>query len=156
MPGVNTPQFEWCKTTLSGHPQPVGKVFQPEVAARAVVWAAGAGRREVYSTLSAALPIWGTKLFPGLLDRYVAHKAYEGQSMKLQIPPDRPDNLWQPVPGDFAARGRFDKKARASSLSLWLNMNRTLVGGAALLALGAAWLAREDPSKSPLRRRGGW
>lgn len=142
LPAVNTPQFDWCSTTLPRKPRPLGTVYQPEVMARAIVWAAQAGRREIFPTLSSAFAIWGDKLFPGLLDRYVARKAVAGQQSTELITGPRPDNLWQPVAGDFAARGRFDEIAKTRSASLWLNMNRgpLLLGALAMLVVG--WRAR--------------
>jgi NADP-dependent 3-hydroxy acid dehydrogenase YdfG len=137
MPGVNTPQFEWCKTTLTEHPKPMGKVFQPEVAARAVVWAAHARRREIMVGMPSRMAVWGEKLIPGLLDHLLAKKGISGQKAGTPIAADRPANLWQPVPGDFAARGRFDQKARNSSAWLWITMNRKwlLLGAAAIVTV---------------------
>jgi NAD(P)-dependent dehydrogenase (short-subunit alcohol dehydrogenase family) len=97
LPAVNTPQFEWCKTTLPGRPQPIGTVYQPEVAAKAIVWAAQHRRREVYVTIASAVAIWGDKLAPGLLDRYLARTGVAGQQSSEPVSPDRPSNLWQPV-----------------------------------------------------------
>jgi len=150
MPGVNTPQFEWCKTTLRSHPQPMGTVYQPEVAARAIVWAATQRRREVYATFAVGLAIWADKLFPGLLDRYMARAGVEGQQSLMPIPADRPSNLWQAVPGAYEARGRFSDRAKARSVSLWLNMHRRWVAVAAtVVLLGVAW----KTSPRTLRRR---
>lgn len=138
LPAVNTPQFDWCRTALDRSPQPVGKVYQPEVIARAIVWAAQSGRRETYPTLSSAIAIWGDQWAPGLLDRYLAHAAYEGQQSSEPVRADRPDNLFTPAEARVAARGRLDDIARPHSLSLWANMNRAplLLGAVVLLALG--------------------
>jgi NADP-dependent 3-hydroxy acid dehydrogenase YdfG len=138
MPAVNTPQFEWCATTLKQHPRPMGTVFQPEVAAEAVVWAARAKRREVVVGIPARMAVTGEKLFPGLLDRFLARTGVSGQMMKEPIAPDRPSNLWEPVPGDYEAHGRFDEEAYQHSGWLWMNMNRRLLmtlGGAGVAAL---------------------
>lgn len=138
LPAVNTPQFDWCRTTLERSPQPVGRVYQPEVIAQAIVWAAQSGRRETYPTLSSALPIWTDKLAPGLLDRYLARAAYGGQQSSQTVGPERPDNLFTPVTLRVGARGRFDAIARSHSTSLWVNRNRTglLLGAVILVALG--------------------
>jgi short-subunit dehydrogenase len=139
MPAVNTPQFEWGATTLDKHPRPMAPVFQPEVAAQAVVWAAHAKRREVIVGMSARMAVSGEKLFPGLLDRLLAKTGVSGQMMKESIAPDRPSNLWEPVPGDYGAHGRFDGEAYQHSPWLWLSMNRRLA--AAMAGAGVAALA---------------
>ncbi|HEY1225708.1 MAG TPA: SDR family oxidoreductase [Ramlibacter sp.] len=138
LPGVNTPQFGWCRTTMDKSPQPLGAVYQPEVIARAIAWAARCGRRETYATFASALAIWGDKIVPGLLDRYLSHAAWEGQQSPDPVAHDRPDNLFAPVPGPMAARGGFDGIARSHSASLWATQHRTglLLGAAALLTLG--------------------
>lgn len=137
MPAVNTPQFDWCATTLDKQPKPVGTVYQPEVAARAIVWASQAKRREVQVGLSSSVAIMGNKLAPGLADHYLAHTAVSGQQADAPLPEERPNNLWKPVPGPYGAHGRFDHKARSKSRALWLNMNRNwlLAGGAAMLGV---------------------
>jgi NAD(P)-dependent dehydrogenase (short-subunit alcohol dehydrogenase family) len=139
MPGVNTPQFSWCKTSLDVHPKPLGSVYQPEVAARAIVWAASQRRREVNVTAIVTAAIWADKLVPGLLDRYMARTAVKGQQSSEPIRSDRPSNLWQPVPGAFGAQGRFGERAKRRSASLWLNMHRPWVAAAALGLVGIAW-----------------
>jgi hypothetical protein len=145
MPGVNTPQFEWCKTTLTHHPKPIGTYYQPELAARAIYWAAHARRAEIcvgYPTLTTML---AEKFIPRLLDRYLARKGVAGQQRADTIPPDRPDNLWRPVPGPYAAHGTFDAGAATSSMQLWATTHRgwLLAGvGAAGLALGLRQLRR--------------
>jgi NAD(P)-dependent dehydrogenase (short-subunit alcohol dehydrogenase family) len=149
LPAVNTPQFDWCRTTLQRQPQPVGTVYEPEVIARAVVWAARKRRREVYVTHGAALSIWADKIFPGLLDRYLARTGVKAQQSEEPILPGRPDNLWAPVPGDFAARGRFSDRARPHSASLWLTMNRPWLLLAGLLA-AATWRATQG-RRRPIR-----
>jgi NAD(P)-dependent dehydrogenase (short-subunit alcohol dehydrogenase family) len=134
MPALNTPQFEWCKTRLPRHPQPVPPIFQPEVAAQAIVWAAHHRRREIYVGFPSLRAIWANKFIPGLLDHYLAHIGYRGQQSNEAVAPNRPDNLWQPVPGHFGAHGRFDKWTRGHSLQLWLSLHQ---GWSALAALGA-------------------
>jgi NAD(P)-dependent dehydrogenase (short-subunit alcohol dehydrogenase family) len=132
MPGVNTPQFDWCKTTLTRHPQPVGTYYQPEVAGRAIWWAAHARRAEIcvgHPTLSAVL---AEKFIPRVLDRYLARTAVDGQQGPAPIPANRPNNLWHPVPGPCAAHGSFDEGARGHSLQFWTSAHRGwLLAGAA-------------------------
>jgi len=135
----NTPQFDWGKTCLARQPQPLPPVFQPELAARAVVWSAMHRRRELWVGLPACKAILGTRLLPGLLDRYLARTAYAGQHTDQPVPPDRPDNLYRPVAGDHGAHGRFDARARTRSVQLWLAMHRELCAAAVLGLALAAW-----------------
>jgi NAD(P)-dependent dehydrogenase (short-subunit alcohol dehydrogenase family) len=140
LPGVNTPQFEWIKNRMPHKPQPVGTVYQPEVAARAIVWAARHDRRELYVGVPTVKAIVGDKIAPGLLDHYLAGTVYEGHQTDEPEDPERPDNLWSPVPGDHGAHGPFDDRAKGRSLQLWASMHRSslvaaftgLVGGALL------------------------
>jgi len=139
MPGVNTPQFDWCKTTLGKHPKPMGAYYQPEVAARAVYFAAHSKRREIYVGMPSVLAILGEKVAPGLLDRYIGRIGYEGQHTQQVIPENRSNNLWEPIHGPYAAHGAFDQGAKNFSSELWFTMHRKrlLAGGAALGILGA-------------------
>ncbi|MEA2974202.1 MAG: hypothetical protein QOG82_2660 [Actinomycetota bacterium] len=145
LPGLNTPQFDLVKTTLPNHPRPVAPIYQPEVAAKAVVWAAEHPRREVMVGAPTPLTIWAGRLVPGLVDRYLARTNYQGQQTDEPIPPDRPSYLWEPVPGDPGAHGDFDAEAHDSSLQLALTTHRpaaaALLGGAAVGSL-AAWRGR--------------
>lgn len=140
LPAMNTPQFSWCKTRLPRHPQPVPPIFQPEVAAEAIVWAARHRRRELFVGRSSVKAIVANKLFPGLLDRYLARTAFGSQQTGEPVSPDRPSNLFEPVPGDFGAHGEFDDRASDFSPSLWISMHRgPIIAG--LAALGAGLLA---------------
>jgi NAD(P)-dependent dehydrogenase (short-subunit alcohol dehydrogenase family) len=133
----NTPQFEWGRTTLRHRPRPMGTIFQPEVAARAIYWAALHRRRELWVGWPAVQAIWGTRIVPGWLDRMLGRTAVEGQQTEEPLPPGRRDNLYAPVPGDHGAHGRFDVVARPASGQLWLDTHRgTLL---AALALGVGW-----------------
>ena len=126
MPALNTPMFDWSRSRLPRDPKPIPPIFQPEVGARAVVWAAHHRRRELYvgwPTVEAI--VLGEKLAPGIGDRYLAKRGYELQQTDVPTPPDRPDNLLAPVPGDRGAHGRFDNRARRSSLELWAATHRS-------------------------------
>ncbi|HJS91689.1 MAG TPA: SDR family oxidoreductase [Steroidobacteraceae bacterium] len=143
MPALNTPQFDWCRARVSQKPQPVPPIFEPEVAARAIVWASRHKRREVYVGGSTVAAIWGNRLAAPLLDRYLARSAYRAQLAPEPIEPDRRDNLFQPVPGDHGAHGRFTDQASDSSRELWMTTHRAWLlaacaVGAGLLSLGAA------------------
>ncbi len=136
LPAVNTPQFAWCKAKLERHPRPVPPVFQPEVAAEAIYWAAHNRRREVYVGISSAATIWLNKFFPHLMDRYLASFAYDGQQTPDRLDPDRPDNLYRPVPGDFGAHGEFEDEAHESSPQFWFTTRRPWILGAGGIIAG--------------------
>ena len=140
LPGMNTPQFGWCRSYMPRRAQPVPPIYQPEVAARAIHFAAHHRRREIHVGYSTLQTIYGQKLAPGLLDRYLATKAVDGQMTHELEPADRRDNLFQPVPGDHGARGAFDEQASDSyaltSVSQSLGAGGTRAA-ALLLGVGA-------------------
>ncbi len=122
MPALNTPQFGWVKSRLPHKAQPVPPIYQPEVAAEAIYWAAHHKRREVHVGWSTQQAIWGTKFAPGLLDRYLARTGYQGQQTDQPADPHRPNNLWEPVDGDgtdHGAHGTFGDRSRSRSSELW-------------------------------------
>jgi len=123
LPAMNTPQFSWCRTRLPRHPQPVPPIFQPEVAARAVVWAATHKRRGVYVGWPTVKAIYGQEIAPSYGDRYLAEHGYDAQQTSEPISPGRPDNLFQPVPGNYATHGVFGKRARSFSLQNLFNLS---------------------------------
>jgi NAD(P)-dependent dehydrogenase (short-subunit alcohol dehydrogenase family) len=135
LPAVNTPQFNWIKTRMPRHPQPVPPIYQPEVIARAIVWSADHNRRELTVGVSAVKAIIGDKFIPGALDHYLAWIGYNAQQTNEPINPNRPNNLYDAVPGDYGAHGEFDCQARNVSVQLWLNMYR---GWLALFGVGIA------------------
>jgi hypothetical protein len=139
LPALNTPQFDWSRSRMPGQPQPVPPIFQPEVAAEAIVWSAGQRQREVRVGWPTVKAVVGDKLAPGLLDRHLARYGYESQQADEPAAADRPDNLFAPVPGDHGAHGRFDAQASSFSAQFWLLRHRRAVTGA--LAVGAllAW-----------------
>jgi hypothetical protein len=142
LPGVNTPQFDWVRTRLRRHPQPVAPIYQPEVAARAIAWAAEHPRRELWVGFPTVYTILGEKLVSGLMDRYLARSNIEAQQVPDQPidPARRDDNLAAPPPGDPGAHGEFDEEAHARIPQLWITMHkRTLAAGG--VAAGAAALA---------------
>jgi NAD(P)-dependent dehydrogenase (short-subunit alcohol dehydrogenase family) len=145
LPALNTPQFSWARTKLERKPQPVPPIFQPEVAAEAIVWAAHHPRRELTVGWPSVKTVVGSKVAPGIADRYLARTGYASQQRDEPVEPGRPDNLFEPVEGDFAAHGAFDDQAKASSLQLTLTRNRewfALATGAGVVA-AAALLARD-------------
>lgn len=149
----NTPQFEWGRTTMPRRPQPVPPIYQPEIAADAIVWAAGRRRREVWVGFPTFQAIVGTRLFPGLLDRMMAHRAWSGQMTDEALPAHRPDNLYAAVARDAGAHGRFDAQARSSSWQYRLVKHRNgMLAASALLAAGgiAWWSARQRGNRKPV------
>ena len=144
LPAVNTPQFDWARAHIRHKPRPVGRIYQPEVAARAIRFAARARRKEVWVGYPTVQAIRGDQLASALADEYLAATGVEGQASGEPVEPDRRDNLFEPVPGDFAAHGRFDAVAHDSSWQMALNRNRAGLGAAAagLAAAGLAWALR--------------
>jgi NAD(P)-dependent dehydrogenase (short-subunit alcohol dehydrogenase family) len=149
LPALNTPQFNWVKSRLPRRPQPVPPIFQPEVAAEAIVWAAHHNRREVYVGMSTVHAILGDKLAPGLLDRYLARNGFEAQQTDEPDDPGGPHNLWEPLPGDHGAHGRFDGRASDRSLQLWATTHRGWLAFTGAVAALAIW------SGVKRRKRGG-
>jgi short-subunit dehydrogenase len=145
LPGVNTTQFNWCRSKLPNHPQPVPPIYQPEIPAEAVYWAAHHRRRELWVGYSSVQAIVGTMLAPSLADHYLARTGFDGQQVKdMPVPPDRPDNLFHPVLEKAATHGIFDDKAKTRSPELWAATHRGLLAGtvvAAAAALGAGLFA---------------
>ena len=129
----NTPQFDWGKTCGTKQPQPVPPIFQPEVAADGIHYAALHPRRELWVGWPAVKAILAQKFVPGLIDRVLAKQGYSGQHTQDPLPPGRRDNLYAPVPGDHGAHGRFDAVALPRSRQLEVSMQRNAI----VLALGA-------------------
>lgn len=132
MPAMNTPQFNWVKTRMPRKPQPVPPIYQPEVAAQAVYWAAHHKRRRMNVGMSTAIVIKGNKLVPWLGDWYLAETGYKSQQYDGEVPANRPDNLWVPAPGQYGAHGDFDQRSKNRSIQVWVNTHRGLVGAATL------------------------
>jgi hypothetical protein len=154
LPAMNTPQFEWNKTRLPRHPKPVPPIYQPEIAAEAVYYVAHNRRREMSVGYPTVKAIYGNRIAPGLADRKLAASGYSAQQTDELIPPDRPHNLWEPLPGDRGAHGTFDSQARDFSPQFWADTNRGwLALGGALLAGIVALAAASDRDKQPLTCR---
>jgi short-subunit dehydrogenase len=145
LPAVNTPQFSWCRTRLPRHPQPVPPIFEPEVPARAVYWAAHHRRREVFVGTPTIKAIYGQDIVPGFADWYLGRNGYDSQQTSQPVQPNRPDNLFEPVEADYAADGIFTDRAKSFSGQNWINLHRVPVGLIAAGIAGAAaliWNAR--------------
>ncbi len=136
MPALNTPQFDWVRSKLPKKAQPVPPIFQPEIAADAILYAAHHRRREIYVGASSVKAIVGNKIAPQFADQYLAAKGYDSQ-MRDEAEQDRADNLWAPVSGDHGAHGAFDDRSRNVSAQLWASKNKGWLTftGAALAAL---------------------
>jgi NAD(P)-dependent dehydrogenase (short-subunit alcohol dehydrogenase family) len=130
LPAVNTPQFRWIRNHMPRKPKPFGTIFEPEVAARAIVWAADHPRRELNVGWGTSQAIIANAFAPGLLDRYLARIGYDQQQSDEPEPASRPDNLHTPVPGDAGAHGVFGEQAKSTSPQLLANTHRGAIGAA--------------------------
>lgn len=143
LPALNTPQFDWVKSRLPRKAQPVPPLYQPEVAADAIVWAAHHPERELWVGAPVVKAILADRTMPARADRWLARKGYESQQTNEAEDRERPDNLWKPVPGNYGAHGRFDAVARRSSFEFWLARHKeTVFGTIAVAAAAAAWYRR--------------
>ena len=137
MPALNTPQFGWVRSRLPRKPQPVPPIFQPEVAAEAILYAAHHDRDELWVGGSSVKAIVGNRIIPRALDRYLAWTGYDSQQTDEPEDPDREDNLYEPLPGDAGAHGDFDGRSSDKSYQWWANTHRgwLAAAGAGLTAL---------------------
>jgi NAD(P)-dependent dehydrogenase (short-subunit alcohol dehydrogenase family) len=153
LPAVNTPQFSWLLTRLPHRAQPVPPIYQPEVAADAIVYAADhPRRREYWVGGSTAATLAANAVIPGVLDRYLARTGFDSQQTDDPQPPDAPANLWKPADGpnghDFGAHGRFDDRSHSRSAQVWASQHHGGLGAAGAAALVAGlW-------RAGVRRRG--
>lgn len=141
MPALNTPQFGWVKSRLPHKAQPVPPIFQPEVAAEAIYFAAHNPRREFYVGLPSVEAIVANKFAPALLDHYLARTGYDSQQYDGAENPDRPNNLWQPLPGDHGAHGAFGAHAHQWSPQLWASKHRGWIAAAVVVVAISGLLA---------------
>jgi short-subunit dehydrogenase len=146
LPGLNTPQFTWARSKMPRKAQPVPPIYQPEAAARAILYAATHRQREVNVGVSTLLAIAADRIAPGLLDRYLARTGYDSQQSQQPEFPDRAENLFQPVVGAHAAHGAFDAAAKDPKIETWLTARIGKVAAAGAVAGALSYTA--------LRRRG--
>jgi short-subunit dehydrogenase len=134
LPAMNTPQFTWCRSKMPNHPQPVPPIFQPEVAAERIVWASHHKRREVFVGVPTVVAIEANKIAPALADYYLGRTGFDSQQTSEAISKDRPDNLFEALPGDFGAHGVFGQQAHGQAATTWLSEHKgiTALAGAAL------------------------
>jgi NAD(P)-dependent dehydrogenase (short-subunit alcohol dehydrogenase family) len=144
MPALNTPQFGWVRSRLPRHPQPVPPIFQPEVAAEAILWAAHHDRNEMWVGWPAVKAILGNKAIPRELDYYLARTGYGSQQTDEPVDPHREDNVFEPLDdtADYGAHGSFDSRAKPHSYQLWANTHRVGLTLAGLAVLAGTALAR--------------
>ncbi len=144
LPALNTPQFSWSRSKMPRKAQPVPPIFQPEVAADAIYFAAHHRRRQMLVGMPTVIAVVGNKLAPGLGDHYLARTGFESQQYDGQKDPGRADNLFAPADDerDHGAHGSFDDRAHARSFQLWASMHKWagLAVGAVLVAGGVGWL----------------
>jgi NAD(P)-dependent dehydrogenase (short-subunit alcohol dehydrogenase family) len=145
LPAVNTPQFSWVLSRLPKRAQPVPPIYQPEVAANAIVYAAGHPRRREYRVGgSTVATIAANAVAPGLLDRYLARTGFASQQTDEDRDPNQPVNLWRPADAsggrDFGAHGEFDRRSTSRSYQLWASRHRAALGAAGAAAAGAVTL----------------
>jgi short-subunit dehydrogenase len=144
LPAVNTPQFDWALNKMGERPQPVPPIFQPEVPARAVYFAATHRRREIWLGFPTVKAILANRIAPGLIDRYLAKSGYTGQLTHQPVPQPEPVNLFRSVDGPYGAHGRFDAKARETSWAFFVSRHRETLAMSlvAVIGIGLARLAR--------------
>jgi NAD(P)-dependent dehydrogenase (short-subunit alcohol dehydrogenase family) len=138
LPAHNTPQFSWGRTKMPREPQPVPPIFQPEVAAEAIVFAAHHRRRQILVAWPTVKAVFGNRIAPGFADRYLAKHGFRDQQTAEAVDPNRADNLFEPVPGEFAAHGEFDEEAKSGSALLWATLHRGTLAVAAGAGIAAA------------------
>jgi short-subunit dehydrogenase len=147
LPATNTPQFNWVKSRLPRKPQPYPPVFQPEIPAEAIYYAAHHRRREMFVGWPTLKTVIGNRLLPSYVDRVLANTGYEGQQYNGLVEPDRQDNLWKPVPNDFGAHGDFDQSAKSFSLLVWADMHQKLIAIGVSAIVGLAFALSRSISK---------
>jgi NAD(P)-dependent dehydrogenase (short-subunit alcohol dehydrogenase family) len=130
LPALNTPQFRWIRNHMPRKSKPFGTIFEPEVAARAIVWASEHPRRELNVGWGTTQAIVANAFAPGLLDRYLGRIGFDGQQDEEADEPGRPDNLYDYVPGDAGAHGVFGDRAKTVSPQLLANTHRGAIGAA--------------------------
>jgi NAD(P)-dependent dehydrogenase (short-subunit alcohol dehydrogenase family) len=129
LPAVNTPQFDWVLSRLPRRAQPVPPIFQPEVPAAAIVHMAEHPRRAMWLGWPTVRAIALNRIVPGVLDVYLGRTGFDAQQTAEPADPDRPANLWHPVPGDHGAHGSFDERATPTSRFADLTVRRPSLDG---------------------------
>ena len=154
LPAVNTPQFDWALNKMGKKAKPVAPIYQPEVPARAILFAAKNDRREIWVGYPTIQAILANRIAPGLIDKYLAKSGYSGQLTDQSKPADAPNNLFDPVKGDYGAHGRFDSRARLGSWEMFTDRHRSAFWSVAgiLAVIGIGGLLKTK-RQSRVRRR---
>jgi short-subunit dehydrogenase len=144
LPAVNTPQFDWALNKMGRKAKPVAPIFEPEVPARAIFFAATHRRRDVWVGWPTVKAILANRIAPGLIDRYLATAGYSGQLADQPTVPNAPANLFDPVPGDYGAHGRFDAQSRDRSWEMFTDRHKAavVVAAAAVFVLTVHRIAK--------------
>ena len=140
LPAVNTPQFDWALNKMGRKAKPVAPIFEPEVPARAIFFAATHRRRDVWVGWPTVKAILANRIAPSLIDRYLAKSGYSGQLSDKPTAADAPSNLFEPVPGDYSAHGRFDDRSRTGSWEMFTDRHKAVslaIGAVAAIGLAA-------------------
>lgn len=148
LPAMNTTQFDWVLNKLPGKPRPMGKVYQPEVAAKAILFAATHNRRSIWVGYPTFKAIIGNKIAPWYADYVLSHTGFKGQQTSEPAPPGEENNVWEPVHEDRGAYGDFASIATDKSFTLWASMNRNLVRTVAGIAAVALLLVFRNHRKA--------
>jgi hypothetical protein len=141
LPAMNTTQFKFVKTRLPKKPRPMGTIYQPEIAAEVIEYASRHPRREFYVGWPTVKAIVGNKIAPWYADWVLSRNGFEGQMTDEPEDPNRKHNLWEPLPGDHGAHGRFDKQAKPFSAVAWASLHRGAVAASLLIVAGTLFLA---------------
>ena len=144
MPALNTIQFNWVKSRLPHHPQPVAPIFQPEVGAKVIASVAEKPRPRTWVGESTVATVLGNRLAARFMDWFLSRSAWDGQQAPGKSEPMLAANLYQPTEGDFGSRGIFDDESRNGSPQTWYIRNRGLansIGGGLAVAGGLVALA---------------
>jgi NAD(P)-dependent dehydrogenase (short-subunit alcohol dehydrogenase family) len=150
MPALNTTQFDWVLNRMPRKPQPVPPIFQPEVGARAVYYAAHHNRRELWVGTPTVMAIVGQMFIPGVLDRYLGRTGYDSQQYDGAADPHQSSNIWEPVKGGHRTHGDFDSRAHEHSTQLWFDLNRWIVlAASAAIAAGVVGFSRKTQRQTP-------
>jgi len=141
LPAMNTTQFDWVLSKLPRKPRPMGKIYQPEVAAQAILYAAAHNRRSIWVGASTYKAIIGNKLSPSYADHVLARNGYDGQQTKEPVSPERENNIWEPVQQDRGIHGGFGDEAADHSITLWAAVHRGFIATAAGVLVVTSLLA---------------
>ncbi len=155
LPAVNTPQFDWALNKMGRKAKPVAPIFEPEVPARAIFFAATHKRRDIWVGWPTVKAILANRIAPGLIDHYLADAGYSGQLADQPTAPDAPANLFEAVPGDYSAHGRFDEQSRDRSWEMFTDRHKMAVLIVAAIGLAAvAFRSRNVLVSEPRTRLG--